>query len=340
MHKKPGNVITEVSILLFDDMILIAKVKKFGFALVKPPIPLEEALFIDKPESTAAKNMFQIIHFPFEVYEFQGHTAFDKNSWIQEAESTRARFASLHYEMELGYIRNNFESYKNLSSVKFSPKRPSHSDSHESVSSSSHRSSNRESNISYANNRESNISNGSNRLARSYNPNASDSDFVKRDSYRDSANSKRGSYMQLFKGRKSCDELTGLPDGDPNDKNFRNSGGDISNKSRHDSQSSIVEDKRNKQVSRLSRLTSSMSTILNQGKVSPSPYSTTSPADIHGENADRSSSLVNVADPPETDIDSILAAGEAMVADVRGSADLRYQGRKTFGLIRKETVRK
>ncbi|KAI8905600.1 hypothetical protein EDD86DRAFT_249172 [Gorgonomyces haynaldii] len=106
MVKKPGNVTVEVILMLFSDMILIAKTKKSGgFSLLKPPIPLEDVLFMDKPDTPNAKHCFQIVHLQVESYTFQTFSQFDKNSWLQEAESVRAGFTILQYQIETSFVR-------------------------------------------------------------------------------------------------------------------------------------------------------------------------------------------------------------------------------------------
>ena len=107
MLKKPGNVPTDVILVLLSDLILICKSKKgAGFTLVKPPIPLEEALFVDKQDIPTEKNIFQIVHFQVEVYTFQSFSLYDKTSWLQEAESTRSHFCCQQFDMEQGFSKN------------------------------------------------------------------------------------------------------------------------------------------------------------------------------------------------------------------------------------------
>jgi hypothetical protein len=112
--KKAGTILTPVIVFLFDDIILIAKVKKNGFVLLKHPIPLEETMFIDKPDSDGLKNLFQIYHMPHEAYTLQGKSAYDKTSWMLEAESTRSMFCSMHYKMEIEYIKSFFTKYRSV----------------------------------------------------------------------------------------------------------------------------------------------------------------------------------------------------------------------------------
>lgn len=315
--KKSGSLTTEVMIILFDDMILIVKTKKVGFALVKPPIPLEECLFIDKPESASDRNTFQIIHFPFEAYSFQSYTSFDKHSWIQEAESTRASFTAFHYEMELGYMRMNFERYKSLSQIKLSQS-SIHQDNRAS-------------------------SDGSNHKRQPKMHSGSESDFNRqRDSFSPS-NAGRFSYMQIFKTRKSCDELNASCDPMETFKNVRISAGGANQYSRGESLIFMSDnERRQRNSSRLSRLTSSMSTILGHGKASP--QNSFNMAHEHSiASDDKANSLTNFSEPDEIDIDAIVAAGDrdSKSGEASGSAELRHQNlRKPFGLIRKETIRK
>lgn len=88
---------SEVVILLFSDIILIGRQKKGSFQLLKPPIALEDAYFCEK---SASKNMLQIWHINFEIYNLESFTQYDKYAWMQEAEAAQSRFTILNHQLE------------------------------------------------------------------------------------------------------------------------------------------------------------------------------------------------------------------------------------------------
>lgn len=116
LFKKGGSTGIEVTVLLFNDLLLIVKHKKLSFQLLKPPIPLEDVMFSDKIESGPnSKNLLQILHFGHgEIYTLQSYTTFDKTGWLHEAEIARATFTAFHSEMEAMYIRKNLVRYKTI----------------------------------------------------------------------------------------------------------------------------------------------------------------------------------------------------------------------------------
>ncbi|KAI8917968.1 hypothetical protein BC831DRAFT_406839 [Entophlyctis helioformis] len=113
-HKKSSNVPVDVTLMVFSDMIMMVRPKKGDhLQLFKPPMPLESVVLLDKPDASE-KTMFQIVHLEQETYLMQALSVYDKNSWLQEAESTRARFCALHYDIEQAYVRMQTGRYKLL----------------------------------------------------------------------------------------------------------------------------------------------------------------------------------------------------------------------------------
>lgn len=52
-YKKGMREPADVTLLLFNDLLVIAKRKKPDhYLMFKPPIPLEEAVFLDKPDTS------------------------------------------------------------------------------------------------------------------------------------------------------------------------------------------------------------------------------------------------------------------------------------------------
>ncbi|TPX67721.1 hypothetical protein SpCBS45565_g03605 [Spizellomyces sp. 'palustris'] len=113
--KKNTNGTVEVVVLFFTDLVLIVRPKKADtFILFKPPIPLEAAVFLDKPDAHGLKNVFQIIHLQQEIHSLQTISAYDKNAWLQEAETIRSRFCSIHYDFEHNILRDAADRYQEV----------------------------------------------------------------------------------------------------------------------------------------------------------------------------------------------------------------------------------
>ncbi|KAJ3305041.1 Intersectin-2 [Kappamyces sp. JEL0829] len=111
---------TEVIVLLFSDMILITKRSKKiegGYTLFKTPIALENVVFIDHT-SSEGKRGFQIAHLKSEIHTILAYSVFDKKSWLQEADATRAQYLSIYTNFELTYMRLQLSKYKGVTYVK------------------------------------------------------------------------------------------------------------------------------------------------------------------------------------------------------------------------------
>lgn len=107
----------EVIVLLFNDLILITKHSKKvdgGYILVKLPIPLEAAVFIDQTHLEVKKG-FQIGHQKHEIHSFQSYSLFDKNLWLQEAEATRSRYVTQLMAIESAVMQIQLSRYRSLS---------------------------------------------------------------------------------------------------------------------------------------------------------------------------------------------------------------------------------
>lgn len=105
--KKNSSAIVEVTVLFFSDLVLMVKSKKAeSFVLFKPPIPLESIVLLDKPDTVELKNAFQIVHIGSEIHTLVTNTAYDKNTWLQEAETIRAQFCAIHHQFEVNSMRD------------------------------------------------------------------------------------------------------------------------------------------------------------------------------------------------------------------------------------------
>ncbi|KAL2920040.1 hypothetical protein HK105_200106 [Polyrhizophydium stewartii] len=115
-YKKATNIPIDVTVILFTDMILIVRSKKTEqLQLLKQPIPLESVVLLDKPDDGSGyKNLFQVIHVELETHTLQALSSYDKNSWLQEAESVRARFNAMHYSIEQSYMRVQAQRYRHM----------------------------------------------------------------------------------------------------------------------------------------------------------------------------------------------------------------------------------
>ena len=110
--KRSTGTPTEITVLLFSDMIMLTKHKKpEQLQLLKPPIPLESAVFLEKPDGLE-KNVFEIIHTEQESYVLQSLSSSDKQTWLQEAEAARIRYTSTMSETEKSYIKFQSARYK------------------------------------------------------------------------------------------------------------------------------------------------------------------------------------------------------------------------------------
>ncbi|KAJ3021216.1 hypothetical protein HKX48_008982 [Thoreauomyces humboldtii] len=111
--KKNTNGTVELSAVFFTDMILLIRPKKAGetYILFKPPIPLEAAVFLDKPDAFGLKNVFLIIHLQQEIHTLQAISAYDKNTWLQQSEAIRSQFCSLHYHYEHTILKDSSAKY-------------------------------------------------------------------------------------------------------------------------------------------------------------------------------------------------------------------------------------
>ncbi|KAJ1345087.1 hypothetical protein BSLG_000602 [Batrachochytrium salamandrivorans] len=119
--KKTSNIPIDAVVFLFSDMVLIVKIKRSDhLQLLKPPIPLEAVVLLDKPDGVD-KNMFQITHLDVETHLMQAFSSYDKNMWLQEAEVTRAQFSSAHYDLESAYLRMQTERYRHMNLTRRSP---------------------------------------------------------------------------------------------------------------------------------------------------------------------------------------------------------------------------
>lgn len=59
--------------------------------------------------------MFQIIHLQQEIHSLQTISAYDKNTWLREAEGIRAQFCTLHYDFERNLLHDAAERYHDMS---------------------------------------------------------------------------------------------------------------------------------------------------------------------------------------------------------------------------------
>ncbi|KAJ3174605.1 hypothetical protein HDU87_007088 [Geranomyces variabilis] len=112
--KKNTNGTVEVSVVFFTDLVLIIRPRKTAdsFILFKPPIPLEAAVFLDKPDAFGLKNVFLIIHLQQEIHSLQAISAYDKNNWLLESEAIRSQFCSLHYQYEHKILKDSTAKYQ------------------------------------------------------------------------------------------------------------------------------------------------------------------------------------------------------------------------------------
>ncbi|KAJ3145423.1 Intersectin 1 (SH3 domain protein) [Geranomyces michiganensis] len=112
--KKNSNGTVEVSVVFFTDLVLIMRPRKTAdsFILFKPPIPLEAAVFLDKPDAYGLKNVFLIIHLQQEIHSLQAISAYDKNNWLLESEAIRSQFCSLHYQYEHKILKDSTAKYQ------------------------------------------------------------------------------------------------------------------------------------------------------------------------------------------------------------------------------------
>lgn len=291
-------------------MILLVKAKKNGFQLIKRPIPLEDALFIDKPESILSKNMFYIYHLPSEAYKFQGNTQFDKTSFLQEMESARQRFTALHHEMELGYARTNFDKYKSpetLEKLMALNEDDSHLISEEDRSRKVH--SRQKSEKIFPNIANTKATSWANSLSPDY-------------------TSKRLLALQTKPSyEKSKEDLIITESPLP---------GSPEKISSSVLKSKITEEsKKTKQLSRLSRLTLSMSTILQYAK--PNQVSSATSNQVEPLPSDKSLSASEGSfDRPRGDTEDSNASLDAIKNIKSSGSDIRYHPKKTFRLLRKE----
>lgn len=109
LYKKPLRDPQEVTLLLFTDLLLIVKQKRADFyQMIKLPIPLEESVFLDKPDTSSltlssassVKHLFQIIHMQQEIHTFQTRSRTDKSTWLEVAEEQRLGFCLGYIEFE------------------------------------------------------------------------------------------------------------------------------------------------------------------------------------------------------------------------------------------------
>ena len=111
---KNGSFI-DVVVFLFNDLMLITKRKnKDGnaYSLYKAPIPFESAVFLSKVDPSGVDTTIQVIHVQHDTHLLQAYSAFDKNLWLQEAESARARFCAYFLENEAAYIKPSLKLYR------------------------------------------------------------------------------------------------------------------------------------------------------------------------------------------------------------------------------------
>ncbi|KAI9209472.1 uncharacterized protein BJ171DRAFT_418538 [Polychytrium aggregatum] len=115
--KKNTAVSYDIIVMLFSDLVLLTKPKKGDqFVLLKPPIPFEAAVFLDKTEGSEGRShIFQIIHLQQEVYTLEAFSAFDKNSWLGEAERLRSLFCCAHLGQERAVLQPPLEAYTQTS---------------------------------------------------------------------------------------------------------------------------------------------------------------------------------------------------------------------------------
>ncbi|KAJ3332494.1 Intersectin-2 [Blyttiomyces sp. JEL0837] len=110
LSKKSGTANLDVKVFVFTDMILITRTtKKNLLALVKPPIPLEDVVLIDQPNSEGEMNFntFNIIQLRREVHSLQAISAYEKNSWLADTETLRSKLS-----LSLCIFESNFENYQ------------------------------------------------------------------------------------------------------------------------------------------------------------------------------------------------------------------------------------
>ncbi|OUM67125.1 hypothetical protein PIROE2DRAFT_5505 [Piromyces sp. E2] len=108
IYNKKGTHTVDITILVFTDIVLFLKCKKDKeqYILYRQPIPLENVLFLDKPDNQDSKNIIEIVHFHHDKYEFESISRYDKNVWLQEVEAVRTYFcnqlffANVHYDFK------------------------------------------------------------------------------------------------------------------------------------------------------------------------------------------------------------------------------------------------
>ncbi|KAI9098738.1 hypothetical protein DFS34DRAFT_618767 [Phlyctochytrium arcticum] len=113
--KKNTNGTVEVIVLFFTDLVLIVRSKKAEtFLLFKQPIPLEAAVFLDRPDADGVKNVLQIVHLQQEIHSLQTISTYDKNAWLLEVEGIRSRFCSIQYDFEHNILRDTADRYQEM----------------------------------------------------------------------------------------------------------------------------------------------------------------------------------------------------------------------------------
>ncbi|RKO98180.1 hypothetical protein CXG81DRAFT_17066 [Caulochytrium protostelioides] len=97
----------DVNLMVFSDILLITRLKRGEqLYLLRPAIPLESVIFIDKPDSDGMRNIHQMVHIGKEVHTFQSKSSYDKNMWLQQLDSIRTAFMALFHDFEKQYLRD------------------------------------------------------------------------------------------------------------------------------------------------------------------------------------------------------------------------------------------
>ena len=100
---------------------------------------MESAVFIDSPGVDGiliinlGKPAFQIAHQKQEIHTLQTYSVFDKNSWLQEAESARSRYVSMSFDLELAYMRVQLAKYRATASGTATSQKSLDESNHQSV---------------------------------------------------------------------------------------------------------------------------------------------------------------------------------------------------------------
>ncbi|KAJ1528248.1 prolactin receptor, partial [Nowakowskiella sp. JEL0078] len=107
--KKNNTAPVEILALAFTDIVLLTKSRKSDYILIKQPIPLENCVFLDKPDSDGTKNVVQIIHLQNEIHNIQALSSFDKNNFLQQAETLRSSFCSNYLRLEQAIMKQKID---------------------------------------------------------------------------------------------------------------------------------------------------------------------------------------------------------------------------------------